>query len=441
MKNNIIASFATAVFIFAAIGCTGQRVYDIAEMGAVADGKTDNTAVINKAIAVCSENGGGKVLVPAGEYVTGTIYLRPGVCLELAESATLIGSRDLGAYGSYIPAKDMSRYDSGVGSANQNCVSDSRWCRALIVVKEADGASIAGEGTIDAGHLTDPEGEENMRGPHTIIIAESRNVSVRGISIRRASNYAILAYDIADADFRNLTITEGWDGIHIRGAVHSEIVDCDIRTGDDCIAGGYWEDFRIAGCRLNSSCNGIRMIMPSQGLTIEDCTFMGPGEYAHRTSSSCGRSMLYAMSLEPGGWGPAPGVMSGIVIRNCIADNVLSPLSVTLQEDNSCKDILVENYVARNCYRMALSVKSWGTARTEDVTVRGCEFGFAGIDDPELPAKMEKLSFDQWPFFPSWGAYFRNVDNVRIENTAFRCSGPDYRQDIICDNVENFSRE
>lgn len=79
--------------------------------------------------------------------------------------------------------------------------------------------------------------------------------------------------------------------------------------------------------------------------------------------------------------------------------------------------------------------------RTEDVTVRGCEFGFAGIDDPELPAKMEKLSFDQWPFFPSWGAYFRNVDNVRIENTAFCCGGMDYRQDIICENVGSFSRE
>jgi len=440
MRNSRRIVFAMTLALCAS-GCSRPVIYDIAAMGAVADGTTDNTEIINKAVTLCSAKGGGKVLVPAGEYLTGTIYLHPGVCLELADSARLIGSRDLSAYGSYIPAKDMSKYDSGVGSSNQNCVSDSLWCRALVIAKNADGASITGNGTIDAGHLVDPDGEENMRGPHTIIIAESKNITVAGISIARASNYAILAYDIADAVFRDLTIIEGWDGIHIRGASRTSISNCDIRTGDDCIAGGYWDDFTISRCRLNSSCNGIRMIMPSRRLTIENCAFEGPGEYAHRTSSVHGRPMLYAITLEPGGWGPAPGEMERTVIRNCSAENVLSPLSVTLQEDNSCKDILIENYVAHNCYRMALSVKSWGTARTENVVIRDCDFGFEGIDDPDLPAKMEKLSFDRWPFFPSWGAYFRNVDSVVIENTNFSCSGRDFRRDIICDNVGNFLRE
>lgn len=435
------ALLLAAAFIFALTGCGRQIRYDISKMGAKGDGFKDNTEIINEAIRLCNAKGGGTVIVPAGDYLTGTIRLLSNVNLELADSARLIGSRDLPAYGSYIPTKDMSRYDSGVGSSNQNCVSDSMWCRALIVACEADGASITGRGTIDGGHIFDPDGEENMRGPHTIIIAQSKGVTVEGISISKASNYAILAYDIADASFSNLTITEGWDGIHIRGAVNSYIGNCDIRTGDDCIAGGYWENFTISNCRLNSSCNGIRMIMPSRKLTIGNCLFEGPGEYAHRTSSSQGRPMLYAITLEPGGWGPAPGEMEGIVIRNCIADSVLSPLSVTLQEENSCKDILVENYIADNCYRLALSVKSWGTARTESVTIRGCEFGFEGIDDPGLPEEIGKLDFSQWPVFPSWGAYFRNVDNVKIENTDFNVTGRDWRKDIICDNVGVFSRE
>lgn len=432
---------AAAMLFSAATGCTGQKIYNIADMGAVADGVTDNAAIINAAILRCSAKGGGTVLVPPGKYLTGTIWMRPGVNLKISESARLVGSRDMKAYRAYIPTKDMSRYDSGAGTSNQNCVSDSLWCRALIIACEADGASITGGGTIDGGHLTDPNGEENIRGPHTIIVAQSSNFTIDGINIARAANYAVLAYDISDSFFQDLTITEGWDGIHIRGAVRSAIDRCSIYTGDDCIAGGYWEDFTIHNCHLNSSCNGIRMIMPSQNLLIEDCAFKGPGKYPHRTSSDKGRPMLYAITLEPGGWGPAPGEMSGITIRNCYASNVLSPLSVTLQEDNHCKGILIENYHADNCYRMALSVKSWGTARTENVVMRNCRFGFEGIDDPMLPRKMEKLSFDQWPFFPSWAAYFRNVDNVMIENTSFSLTGQDYRKDIICDNVGNFQRE
>lgn len=434
------ALLLAAAFIFTLTGCGRQIRYDISKMGAKGDGVTDNTEIINEAIRLCNAKGGGTVIVPAGDYLTGTIRLLSNVNLELADSARLLASSDLNAYGSYIPTKDMSRYDSGAGTSNQNCVSDSMWCRALIVASEADGASITGKGRIDGGHVTDPDGEENIRGPHTIIIAQSQNVKVEGISISRASNYAILAYDISDALFRHLNITEGWDGIHIRGGERTTIQNCHISTGDDCIAGGYWYDFNISSCNLNSSCNGIRMIMPSQKLTIENCRFEGPGKYAHRTSSEQGRPMLHAITLEPGGWGPAPGTMRKIIIRNCFASSVLSPLSVTLQDDNHCEDILVLNYKAKDCYRMAMSVKSWGSATTEKVFIRRCNFEFAGIDDPELPSKMEKLSFDQWPVFPSWGAYFRNVDSVIIENTDFVLTGKDWRKDIIRDNVPNYSR-
>lgn len=434
MKSVFKPAFIAFMSLLAA-ACAEAKVYDISEFGAVGDGITDNTAAINAAVQECAGCGGGVVLVPKGEYVTGTLYLKPKVCLKIVKGATLVGTANLDAYGSYIPSKDMSRYDSGVGSSNQNCVSDARWCRALIVACGADGASVTGGGRIDAGHIEDPLGEEGMRGPHTVIVAESKNVKIENLTIERASNYAVLAYEIENCHFRNLLINEGWDGIHIRGAKNSSISNCSMCTGDDCIAGGYWENFTIANCSLNSSCNGIRMIMPSENLKIENCSFYGPGKYPHRTSSSKGGNMLYAISLEPGGWGAAPGELSGIVIRNCSADNVLAPLSVTLQDDNHCKDIIVENCSASNIYRMALSVKSWGTASTESVTLRNCTLQFDGIDDPELPETMKNLPFDRWPFFPSWGAYFRNVEKVSIENCVFSLKGNDYREKIIYDNV------
>ena len=52
---------------------------------------------------------------------------------------------------------------------------------------------------------------------------------------------------------------------------------------------------------------------------------------------------------------------------------------------------------------------------------------------------MASLPFDQWPYFPSWGAWFRNIGEVNIENTSFTLNGRDYRPDILYDNVGKHS--
>ncbi|HWK48532.1 MAG TPA: glycosyl hydrolase family 28-related protein, partial [Steroidobacter sp.] len=66
-----------------------DRVFDITRFGAVADGTTLNTAMIAKAIAACVAAGGGRVLVPAGKFLTGAIHLKSNVELHVAAGATL----------------------------------------------------------------------------------------------------------------------------------------------------------------------------------------------------------------------------------------------------------------------------------------------------------------------------------------------------------------
>ena len=97
---------------------------------------------------------------------------------------------------------------------------------------------------------------------------------MRGITLNCASNYAFMAYKIEDMVFHDLEFNEGWDGIHIRGGKNITIRNCRFFTGDDAIAGGYWENMVISDCHINSSCNGVRMIMPATGLTISNCTFV-----------------------------------------------------------------------------------------------------------------------------------------------------------------------
>ena len=56
--------------------------YNILEYGAVPGGNKINTKAVQAAVDTCAENGGGRVLVPAGTFLTGTIFLKDNVELH-----------------------------------------------------------------------------------------------------------------------------------------------------------------------------------------------------------------------------------------------------------------------------------------------------------------------------------------------------------------------
>lgn len=194
MKN-----FSTlAAVILLLTGCAHNLSLKITDMGAKTDSGFDNALIINAAIDSCNRSGGGTVVIPAGRFLSSTIYLKAGVELRLENDAELIACRDIDSYGHYVTDKDMSRYDTGVGTANQNCASDTIWSQALVIAHHADGAAITGCGRIDGGSIRNPLGEEGMRGPHTVLVAETTGFTMSVISIDNSSNYAVLGYELTD---------------------------------------------------------------------------------------------------------------------------------------------------------------------------------------------------------------------------------------------------
>jgi hypothetical protein len=89
MKNHNVLILAVA-FLFSG-QAFGQR-YDIRDFGARTDSTFLNTKAIQSAIDQCAGKGGGEVLVPAGTYYTGTIFLKSNVFLHLSAGAVLQGS-------------------------------------------------------------------------------------------------------------------------------------------------------------------------------------------------------------------------------------------------------------------------------------------------------------------------------------------------------------
>jgi len=388
-------------------------IFNIRNYGARGDGKFINTQAINKAVEACSHAGGGKVVVPSGTYLTGTIQLKSHITLLLEKGAILKGVSDLNAYQSY------NTRNSG---------------RALILGIGVNNVSITGNGYIDGDHVFDAQGEQQIRGPHTILFSESRNLSFDGFTIVNASNYAFLAYDIENAVFSNLTISQGWDGIHIRRGKHMIIHNCSFLTGDDAIAGGYWENMVITDCRISAACNGIRMIMPANGLTISHCTFSGPGA-PHRSSKEKRTNMLTGILLQPGHWNSAPGFTDKVHIHDIRINNVNTPLMMTLNEGNDAGSILIERLTAIQVKAHAASVESWKGGVFDELIFRDVSIEYVGHPDASLADTPLRHPPIDSRILPCWAMFVRNVKKINFENVELKLIGTDARPAMIFDNV------
>jgi polygalacturonase len=120
MKKIIIISFA--LFFWAT---SYSEEYNIQKFGSVGDGKTLNTESIQAAIDKATSSGGGKVIIPEGRFLTGSMVLKSDVELHVQKNAVLLGSTNPYHY------KNLNRW------------------KALILADGQQNISITGEGTID----------------------------------------------------------------------------------------------------------------------------------------------------------------------------------------------------------------------------------------------------------------------------------------------------
>lgn len=402
---------------------------DIRDFGAKGDGETLNTSFINKAIHTCSEQGGGTVVIPRGTFFTGTIVLQSNITLYLQEGAILKGVDDLTEYQTILSYNTDTTY---------YMVKSRNWNKALILGDKVNNVMVTGEGIIDGGHIEDKGGEEGMRGPHILFLSRSSNITVSGIRIIRASNYAFMSYDIRNILFSNITMEEGWDGIHIRGGKNIQIRNCRFYTGDDAVAGGGWENLIMDNCYLNSSCNGIRIIMPVSDMEIRNCDFQGPGRYPHRTSGEImRRNMLTGIMIQPGGWFEAPGNIEKVRISGCSFDNLDNPFQFILNKGNDAVEIYMEHITGKRLLQAAGSIESWNGGCFSNVYISDMTLEYTGKDEKSLldivPAKPQT----DYRQLPCWGLFLRNVHNLELKNVKLSYTGKEIRPVFYMDNVAN----
>ena len=402
------------------------RTFNVCTYGATGNGSTLDTAAINQAIEACSQAGGGEVLIPAGRYLSGTVHLRSRVTLCLGAGATLAGTTNLALY-------EQPEVPAFMPEARWG-----KWHRALVIAQDAEDVALIGPGTIDGQKVFDPTGEEHVRGPHAINFINCRRFVLRDFSIVDAANYAIFFQVSDDIDIRNVTIHGGWDGVHFRGAPERwcrnvNIVGCRFYTGDDSIAGRYWDNVVIADSILNSSCNGLRLIGPATRLLVNSCLFYGPGQRAYRTSNRS--NMLSGIVLQPGAWDKTEGLLDQVYIANITMRDVASPITIWTKPGNPVGRITIAGLNARGVYRSALSVESWSDLPITNVVLRAANIEYSGGGKAaQALQEVKGPGVDARPL-PAWGVYARNVETLILQDVRLSVAQDDFRPVIVAEEV------
>lgn len=428
MKTGAVCGLILSLALACLPGVAATSV-NIRAHGAKGDSTTPETAAIQKALDDCAVGGGGTVTFPPGRYVSGTIHLRSKVALWFEAGAILVGTTNLNDYRQPAVPDFMPEAKWG------------KWHRALLLGENIEDVTLAGPGLIDGNKVFDPTGEEKMRGPHTLVFVNSRRVTVRDVTFIDSANYAVFFQVSDDVEFRNVKFVGGWDGIHWRGAPERwcqnvNILGCQFFTGDDAIAGRYWNNTVIQDSLINSSCNGIRLIGPATRLTIANNLFRGPGEQPHRTSREKRRTnMLSGIILQPGAWDATRGPLDDVLLANNVMQHVASPVTLWTKPGNTVGNVTVSGLNATGVYRSAISVESWADEPITNVVLRNVQVEFAGGGTAAQAQQPVKGPGVDARSLPAWGLYARHVETLALEDVRFSLASDDLRPVVHAEQV------
>jgi polygalacturonase len=306
------------------------RDFDVAKYGAVADNNTDCAAAVQKAIAACNAAGGGRVVVPKGQFLSGAVTLKSNVNLHISDGATLRFSRDASKY----PVV-LTRYEG------QELMNYS----PLIYALDQENIAITGQGTIDGNadcahwwswvggpvcgpadsthtlskdrdalHDMSERGvpvEQRVFGPgHSlrpkfIQPFRCKNVLIEGVTLLNSPMWHIHPALCTNVTVQGLTIHSNGpntDGCDPESCSDVLIKNCNFLTGDDCIA-----------IKSGRNADGRRLHMPSENIVIQDCHMKdGHGGVTIGSEISGGVRNIFADNCQM----DSPNLQMAIRIKN-----------------------------------------------------------------------------------------------------------------------------
>jgi polygalacturonase len=426
------------------------KEYNILNFGAVADTSKLSTEAIQKAIDECNANGGGKVIIPAGHYKTGTIILKSNVDFHLENGAVLYGSKNLNDYIKLKPGYVSLRTQEATIQ--------------LIYAENVDNVCITGFGEINgqgSGFKKLTWNDEGITRPHLIRFITSVNVTIENISLKNSGCWMQHYLACEKLQIRGVRVFNrnnfNNDALDLDGCRNVTVSDFISDSDDDGItlkstSPKPCENIAITNCVISSRCNALKLGTESNGgfknISISNCV-VKPSEIIEPTffGNTKGASGI-ALEIVDG------GIMEGISINNIQIDGTESPIFIRLgnRARSYKKDVIIENIGTlgnisisnvrvKNSGKTGCSITGQPGFPVSNIRLSNIVMELEGGGTMEdLKKEVEEKSKDypdgnMFGTLPAFGFYIRHATNISFEGIQMSTKKNDVRPALYLDDI------
>lgn len=435
MWKRLITSAALVPWL--ALAAPADGIFNAKEFGATGDGTTYDTAAIQRAIDTCAKAGGGVVLLPAGNFLSGSLVLRSNITLRIMPGATLTGSRRMEDY-------------SPPHLINLNGVEN---------VAIDGGGRIHGSGDAFWRDRSDHPYFLGVRPrPSPMIeIADSKGVRVQDVSIRDTPGWGIHALRSDGVVIRAVSLIShlrgpNTDGIDIDSSRNVRVADCYIEGGDDAIVlktpkrpGAELrpvENVTITNCVMTSTSNCFKIGTESssdfKNIAITNCVMYKP--------AGAFRAPISGIAVET----VDGGTIDGVVASNITMRDVGTPIFIRLgnrgrsmaePRPGVLQNVSISNVVATGSLITSSITGLPGhlvcriSLADINISMKG---GEAKAGDLNVQEKANQYP-EAWMFgvLPGYGLYARHVEGLTLRNVHTRWEAEDVRPAMVFDDVHD----
>ena len=460
----LITLILTSLQFARAQGNSSPNVFNVKQYGAIGDGRHLDSKAINKAIDAATKNGGGTVLIPAGNYLSGSIRLKSNISLFIDQGATIIAAE-------VNAANDYDEEENTINTTYQDS-GHSHFHNSLIWGEDLHDISILGQGLIWGKGLYHDYIKGKQSANKAIALYKCRNVNIADISILHGGWFGILATGVDNLTIRNIKEDTNRDGMDIDCCRNVHVSDCSVNSPNDdgiCLKSSFalgfaraTENVTITNCAVSGFIEGsfldgtyrrdpkahptgrIKLGTESNGgfknIAISNCTFENCHGLALETVDG---ALLEDVTIN----NITMRDINNAVIFLRIGARMRGPDSILKIGD--LHRIIISNVVAYNVEQGMLISGVPGNS-IQDVELSHMKFYFKGGGNSEdAKRQVPELEKDypepeRFGTLPAYGIYARHAYGLKLEDidldfveSPLNSIGSDQRPAIVFDKVRN----
>lgn len=436
---------------------------DVKRFGAVGNGEVEDTSALQAAILSCPDQ--GCVYVSEGTYLTGPLFLKSNITIELDEKAVILGITDRNKYpilpGYTLTTDEKDEYYLGTWEGNP--LSSMA---ALITGINVENVKIIGKGVLDGNGQNgdwwiDVKNKKRAWRPRLFFINNCKNIVMQGVTVQNSPSWTIHPYFSEHIKFLDMEIINPYnshntDGIDPESCKEVDIIGVKISVGDDCIAiksGKLFmgkkfkkpsEKFRIRNCIMERGHGAVVVGSEISGgvrdIEVSQCLFRKT-DRGLRIKTRRGRG--------------EDSILDQINFHDIIMDEVLTPFVINMyyycdpdgkseyvwskkalpvdEMTPSIGFLSFKNIICENCEVAASYFYGLPEMPIKEVVVENVNFSFKENAEKGVPAMMSHLE----PV-SKMGFFARHVNKLSLENVNLK----GYEgSEIDIENVVEFIRK